>query len=123
MMTKAELSQHLADFNASRGRRFNRTDVAALLSELQRLCLQQMVETGEFSVPGIVRLVTEHRAPRRVRDPTTGRPMTIPARQVVRARISRHVRGTAELERPEPASPDQGENSQPLRGKHLKRPR
>lgn len=95
-MNKAQLSQHLTDFCRSRGLHFSRPDARALLGELQRLCLQQLIETGKFSVPGIARLAIEPRAARRGRDPITGQAMTIPARYVVRARISKRVRSTAE---------------------------
>ena len=101
-MTKIDLCVHLAQHFRSltgTGRpAINRDGVRALLQELERVCLQELKAKGQFSVTGIAKLVVESRRARRGRNPVTGEAITIPARRVVRARISSKIR--RELEGP-----------------------
>lgn len=87
-LNKAALVQRLARFLRARGCEVARDDVRAMLEEIERLCHRELAESGEFSIPKIAKIVIERRAPRTGRHPNTGEPMPIPARNVVRARVS-----------------------------------
>ena len=63
---------------------------------LERLCVRELAEAGHFSIPKVAKLVVETRRSRRGRDPITGKALEIPARRVVRARISGSVRMSVE---------------------------
>ena len=100
-MTKAQLCRHMvrhfkARARAVGGARLRRDDAGEFLDELQRLCVRELAEVGHFSVPKVAKLVVVTRRPRSGRDPVTGRAIEIPARRVVRARISGPVRKAVE---------------------------
>ena len=100
-MTKAQLCRHMvrhfeARARAGAGARLRGNDAREFLDELERLCVRELAEVGHFSIPKVAKLVVETRRPRRGRDPVTGRAFEIPARRVVRARISRSVREVVE---------------------------
>ena len=101
-MNKAQLARHLANHLSSParlaagGRRLTRADARELLEELHRVCVRELRATGSSSIPKVVKLVVERRAPRRGRHPVTGEPMVIPARRVVRTRVSSLVRAEVE---------------------------
>ena len=100
-MTKAQLCRHMVRHFEARagvggGVRLRGKDAREFLDELQRLCVRELADVGHFSVPKVAKLVIETRAPRRGRDPITGKALEIPARRVVRARISGPVRKAVE---------------------------
>ena len=97
-MDKARLCVHMVKHFAAADRRLRRDDAREFLAELQRLCERELLETGRFTVPGIAKLVVQKRRARKGRHPVTGQPIVIPARQVVRARISTQIR--KDIERP-----------------------
>ena len=84
-MNKALLSQHMADHFRARGRAFNRHDARKFLEELERVARRELREGGKFLIPNLAKLAIEHRPARQGRHPTTGEPLRIPARRVVRA--------------------------------------
>ena len=53
---------------------------------------------GQFTVPGVAKLIVQKRRARKGRNPVTGQPFVIPPRQVVGARISGKIRKA--IERP-----------------------
>ena len=85
-----------ADARAVGGVRLTRDDAREFLEELERLCVRELADVGHFSIPKVAKLVLETRRSRRGRDPITGKAIEIPARRVVRARISRSVREVVE---------------------------
>ena len=96
-MDKAKLCAHMvrhfqARAGSGKGSAFNRNDAREFLAELQRICQRELAATGRSAVPGIAKLIVEVRRPRRGRNPVTGEPIVIPARRVVRARISGRLR-------------------------------
>ena len=97
-MDKAQLCAHMVEHFAGSERRLRRDAAREFIEELQRVCERQLLEVGEFTVPGVAKLVVQKRRARRVRNPVTGQPIVIPARQVVGARISGKVRKA--IERP-----------------------
>ena len=95
---KAGLCAHMVRHFAESDVKLTRADAREFLDEMQRLCERQLLEVGQFSVPGVAKLVVEERRPRKGRSPVTGKPIVIPARQVVRARIAKRIREV--IERP-----------------------
>ena len=95
-LTKTELCGHMARHFTRSDRRLTRADAREFLDELQRLCEQRLLTHGQFSVPGVAKLVVETRRPRKGRNPITGKIISIPARRVVRGRISRRIRESVE---------------------------
>ena len=98
-MTKSQLCKHMADHFRSRaggGRPLSRDDAREFLEELQRLCVRELADVGHFSISKVAKLVVETRRRRRGRDPITGKKIVVPARRVVRARISSLVRDAVE---------------------------
>ena len=58
--------------------------------------MRELTDAGHFSISKIAKLVVETRRQRRGRNPITGKEITIPARRVVRARVSSRVRDAVE---------------------------
>ncbi len=98
-MNKTQLCAHMVSHFRARakgGRPLRRDDAREFLEELQRLCARELEDVGRFSIPKVAKLVVETRRQRRGRHPITGKETVIPARRVVRARVSRLVRDTVE---------------------------
>ena len=62
------------------------------------MCERQLLEVGQFTVPGLAKLLVQKRRARKGRHPVTGQPLVVPPRQVVGARISGKIRKA--IERP-----------------------
>ena len=60
----------------------------AIFDELLSLAEREMQTNGEFSIPGMVKLVKQNRQARMGRNPATGESIQIPAKTVVKARIA-----------------------------------
>ncbi len=86
-MGKTELFAHFGD-------RFGmkRTEVRDLFEELQQLSEAELKRSGEFTVPGMVKLVRQERPARVGRNPATGEQIQIPAKTVVKARIAARLK-------------------------------
>ena len=86
-MTKTELFAHFCD-------RFGmkRTDVRDFFDELQQLSEAELGRSGEFTLPGVVKLVRQERPARVGRNPATGKQIQIPAKTVVKARIAARLK-------------------------------
>lgn len=86
-MGKTELYAHFVD-------RFGmkRTDVRDFFEELQRLSEAELVRSGEFTLPGVVKLVRQERPARVGRNPSTGEQIQISAKTVVKARIAARLK-------------------------------
>ena len=83
-MTKVELVTNLSEF-AGIGRR----ESAAVLDGLRDLAVQELRAGNGFVIPGIAKLSVTHREARMGRNVRTGEPIEIPARDVVRCKVSR----------------------------------
>ena len=85
-MGKSELFSHFAE-------RFDikRTQSREFFDELAALCEKELKRTGEFVIPGMVKLVKQHRKARMGRNPATGEAINIPAKTVVKARIAKQL--------------------------------
>lgn len=86
-MGKSELFSHFAE-------RFDvkRTQARDFFDELAILCEKELKRTGEFVLPGMVKLVVQKRKARLGRNPATGEPIKIPAKTVVKARIIKQLK-------------------------------
>ena len=88
----AHFVEHMGEFDIS----LKRADVREIFEELQRLCEEQLQESGEFTLPGIAKLVLQKREARMGRNPATGEAIEIPAKQVVKARIAKQLKDVVE---------------------------
>ncbi len=86
-MGKSELFAHFAE-------RFDmkRTQVRDLFDELTALAEKELKRSGEFQLPGLVKLVLQKRKARLGRNPATGEEIKIPAKTVVKARIVKQMK-------------------------------
>ena len=86
-MGKSELFAHFAE-------RFDmkRTQVRDLFDELTALSEKELKRSGEFQLPGLVKLVLQKRKARTGRNPATGEEIKIPAKTVVKARIVKQMK-------------------------------
>jgi DNA-binding protein HU-beta len=57
-----------------------------VFDELAALAEKELKKSGEFTLPGMVKLVVQKRKARMGRNPATGEPIKIPAKTVVKAR-------------------------------------
>ena len=88
-MGKSELFAHFAT-------RFEmkRAQAREIFDELTMLAEKELKRSGEFSLPGMVKLVVQKRKARMGRNPATGEPIKIPAKTVVKARIAKPLKDT-----------------------------
>jgi DNA-binding protein HU-beta len=86
-MGKSELFTHFAE-------RFDvkRTQAREFFDELAMLAEKELKRTGEFVIPGMVKLVKQTRKARVGRNPATGAEIQIPAKTVVKARIVKQLK-------------------------------
>jgi DNA-binding protein HU-beta len=86
-MGKSELFSHFAE-------RFDvkRTQARDFFDELAVLCEKELKRSGEFVLPGMVKLVVQKRKARLGRNPSDGSPINIPAKTVVKARIIKQLK-------------------------------
>jgi DNA-binding protein HU-beta len=86
-MGKMELFAHFADkFD------LKRTVVRDIFDELLVLSEKELKRAGEFSVPGMCKLVVQNRQARDGRNPATGETIKSPAKTVVKARIAKQLK-------------------------------
>jgi DNA-binding protein HU-beta len=83
-MSKTQLVAHLAEKVE-----LPRAKVVELLDEIAGLAYAQTATTGEFTIPGIGKLIKQERAARTGRNPATGAPIAIAAKSVVKFRVAK----------------------------------
>jgi DNA-binding protein HU-beta len=81
-MTKVQLVDHLAKQAG-----LTKKDTARVLDELAAVAYKQ-AKTG-FTIPGIGKLVVQKRKARKARSPATGEVIRVPAKRVVKFRVSK----------------------------------
>ncbi len=83
-MTKAQVVNYVAD-------KFDmpKKTAAEILDELVKLASAQTKKVGEFTLPGVGKLVKSKRKARTGRNPATGEKIKIPAKTVVKMRLSK----------------------------------
>ncbi len=69
-----------------------RTDVRDFFDALQALSEAELLRSGEFVLPGMVKLVLQNRPARMGRNPSTGDQIPIAAKTEVKARIAKQLK-------------------------------
>lgn len=83
-MTKSALLNMLAEKSG-----MTRKDVAKFMDLLMEMAYSETKANGEFTIPGIGKLLKKHRAARQGRNPATGATIQIPAKTVVKFRVAK----------------------------------
>jgi len=69
-----------------------RAQAREFFDELNTLAEKELKRSGQFTIPGMVKLVVQKRKARMGRNPATGEPIKIPAKTVVKARIAKQMK-------------------------------
>lgn len=91
-LTKAQVIERLTKWRAEDGTETegpSKKIVAKILDDLAWLAYDEIKTRGKFTVPGFGKLILQDRAARVGRNPMTGAPVQIPARRVVKFRVSK----------------------------------
>jgi DNA-binding protein HU-beta len=83
-MTKTQVMRELADKTG-----LAKKDVEMLMDAVMDMAYKQVKSSGEFTLPGIGKLVKVHRKARMGRNPATGQEIQIPAKTVVKFRVAK----------------------------------
>jgi len=83
-MTKSEILQALAEKLGK-----TRKEVAEMLDAVVALAYAETKKSGEFTIPGLGKLVKKHREARMGRNPATGESIQIAAKTVVKFRVAK----------------------------------
>ena len=83
-MTKSQMLQELAAKT-----NHTKKDAAMMVESLVALAYAQVKSNGEFTIPGVGKLVKVNRKARMGRNPATGAEISIPARTVVKFRVAK----------------------------------
>jgi DNA-binding protein HU-beta len=83
-LTKSQLLNVLAEKAG-----MSKKDVTNLMDVFANLAYSEVKSNGEFTIPGIGKLVKKNRAAREGRNPATGQQIHIPAKTVVKFRVSK----------------------------------
>ncbi len=86
-MAKMTKSQMMAALAQEAG--LSKKDVVMLLEKMVMLAYKHVKSDGEFTLPGLGKLVKKHRAARMGRNPATGAQIQIPAKTVVKFRVAK----------------------------------
>ena len=89
-MSKSQIMSTLAEKSGH-----SRKDVSALLEAMVSLAYSEAKKAGEFTVPGLGKLVKKQRAARMGRNPATGETIKIPAKTVVKFRVAKAAKDAA----------------------------
>ena len=83
-MTKTQIVSHFAETFE-----LPKKTAAAIVDEFAKLAISQTKKVEEFVVPGIGKVVKAKRSARTGRNPQTGEAIKIPAKTVVKMRLSK----------------------------------
>ena len=83
-MTKSETLATLAEKTG-----VAKKQVAEMLDAIAALAYKEVKSAGEFTLPGLGKLVKKHRAARMGRNPATGEQIHIKAKTVVKFRVAK----------------------------------
>ena len=86
-LTKAQLVNKL-----SKDLEMTKVGVNDFLDHLNKIALAETKKAGQFTLPGIGKLVKSHRKARMGRNPQTGEPIKIPAKKSLKFRISKQAK-------------------------------
>jgi DNA-binding protein HU-beta len=83
-MSKTQLATELAEATGT-----NKKTAALFLESLSAIAYREAKKNGEFTVPGLGKLVKSHRAARTGRNPQTGEAIQIKARTALKFRVAK----------------------------------
>jgi DNA-binding protein HU-beta len=83
-MTKSEVLSTVAEKVGK-----SRKEVAEMMDALVNLAYDEAKKSGEFTIPGLGKLLKKHREARMGRNPATGEQIKIPAKTVVKFRVAK----------------------------------
>ena len=83
-MIKSQLLERLATASG-----MSKKEVNNFLEVLTQTAYKEVKASGEFSLPGLGKLVKKQRAARQGRNPATGATIQIPAKTVVKFRVAK----------------------------------
>ena len=83
-LTKAQLVSKL-----SKDLGITKVGINSFLEHLNKIAVTETKKAGQFTLPGIGKLVKSHRKARMGRNPQTGEAIKIPAKTVVKFRVAK----------------------------------
>jgi DNA-binding protein HU-beta len=83
-MSKTQLATELAEATGT-----SKKIAVQFLASLCEIAYKEAKKSGEFTIPGIGKLVKQNRKARMGRNPATGEPIKIPAKTVVKFRMAK----------------------------------
>ncbi|MGE5298276.1 MAG: HU family DNA-binding protein [Acidobacteriaceae bacterium] len=83
-MTKSEVLTAVAEKLGK-----SRKEVAEMMETIVTLAYDEAKKNGEFTIPGLGKLLKKHREARMGRNPATGEQIKIPAKTVVKFRVAK----------------------------------
>ena len=86
-MTKSQVIGALAEKLGK-----SKKEAGEIIESFVNLAYQETKKSGEFTVPGLGKLQKKNRAARMGRNPKTGESISIPARTVVKFRMSKQAK-------------------------------
>ncbi len=86
-MTKSQIIGYMAE-----KMQLSKKAVAEFFGELESLAIKETKKSGQFILPGFGKLVKSHRKARKGRNPQTGEEIQIPAKTVVKFRVSKAMK-------------------------------
>lgn len=83
-LTKSQLSTSLAEEAG-----ITKATAKTVIDAIASIACAEVKEKGEFTIPGIGKLVISNRSARMGRNPATGEVISIPARKVLKFRVAK----------------------------------
>ena len=83
-MTKSEVLNAVAEKTGK-----TRKEVAEFIDNLVSVAFEETKKSGEFTIPGLGKLLKKHREARMGRNPATGESIKIAAKTVVKFRVAK----------------------------------
>jgi DNA-binding protein HU-beta len=83
-ITKSQIAAHIAEKNG-----LSKKTASQVLDDLAALAYKSAKKSGEFTLPGLGKLVLSRRKARKGRNPATGQLIKIPAKRVVKFRVAK----------------------------------
>lgn len=83
-MTKTQMIRDIAEKTGH-----TKKDVETILETMVNMAYKTVKSSGEFTIPGLGKLVKKHRAARQGRNPATGATIQIAAKTVLKFRVAK----------------------------------
>jgi DNA-binding protein HU-beta len=89
-MTQSEIISAMADKSG-----LKKTEVKQFFDDMSELAAAEVKKSGEFTVPGLGKLVKSDRKAREGRNPATGEPIQIAAKTTLKFRVGKSMKDAA----------------------------